>query len=62
MKKNYRLACVGAGAKKIYYGKECREGLLKGINKLANAVSVTIGPRGVLGVYGPFLSCFLSSS
>lgn len=46
MKKNYRLACVRAEVKKIYYGKECRERLLKGINKLADAVSVTIGPRG----------------
>lgn len=46
VKKEYRVVCVRAEVKKIYYGRECREGLLKGINKLADAVSVTIGPRG----------------
>nr|GMD24709.1 chaperonin 60 subunit alpha 2, chloroplastic [Ipomoea batatas] len=37
---------VVAGAKRIVYGKECRQGLLIGINKLADAVSVTLGPKG----------------
>ncbi|VFQ81535.1 unnamed protein product [Cuscuta campestris] len=37
---------VSAGAKRIVYGRECREGLLIGINKLADAVSITLGPKG----------------
>ncbi|XP_030476932.2 chaperonin 60 subunit alpha 2, chloroplastic-like isoform X2 [Syzygium oleosum] len=37
---------VRAGPKKISFGKECREALQSGIDKLADAVSVTIGPRG----------------
>ncbi|XP_030550615.1 chaperonin 60 subunit alpha 2, chloroplastic [Rhodamnia argentea] len=37
---------VKAGPKKISFGKECREALQSGIDKLADAVSVTIGPRG----------------
>tara|TARA_R110001592_G_scaffold87117_2_gene257206 strand:- start:6777 stop:8396 length:1620 start_codon:yes stop_codon:yes gene_type:complete len=32
--------------KEIFHGKESREKLLKGVNELANAVSVTLGPRG----------------
>nr|GMD21756.1 chaperonin 60 subunit alpha 2, chloroplastic [Ipomoea batatas] len=44
-KANRRMQVV-AGAKRIVYGKECRRGLLIGINKLADAVSVTLGPKG----------------
>ncbi|CAH9107669.1 unnamed protein product [Cuscuta epithymum] len=44
-KVNVRLE-VSARAKRIVYGRECREGLLSGINKLADAVSITIGPKG----------------
>ncbi|CAH9108151.1 unnamed protein product [Cuscuta europaea] len=44
-KVNVRLE-VSARAKRIVYGRECREGLLIGINKLADAVSITIGPKG----------------
>lgn len=33
-------------AKVIYEGKEARDRLLKGVNALANAVKVTIGPKG----------------
>ena len=32
--------------REIYHGKESREKLLKGVNELANAVKVTLGPRG----------------
>ena len=32
--------------KLIFHGKESREKLLKGVNALANAVKVTLGPRG----------------
>jgi chaperonin GroEL len=33
-------------AKMICYGSEARERMLKGVNTLANAVKVTLGPRG----------------
>lgn len=37
---------VRAGAKRILYGKDGREALQAGIDKLADAVSGTLGPRG----------------
>ncbi|KAL7210833.1 hypothetical protein ACSBR2_013830 [Camellia fascicularis] len=37
---------VRAGPKRISFDKECRESLLAGIDKLADAVSVTLGPKG----------------
>ncbi|XAR56185.1 hypothetical protein NMG60_11036563 [Bertholletia excelsa] len=43
MKKKF---IVSAGPKRISFGRECRETLLAGIDKLADAVSVTIGPKG----------------
>lgn len=33
-------------AKEILYGKEAKDKLLKGVDKLSNAVKVTIGPKG----------------
>jgi chaperonin GroEL len=33
-------------AKQIVYGDASRQGILRGVNKLANAVKVTLGPRG----------------
>ncbi len=33
-------------AKQIKYGKEAREALIEGVNKLANAVTTTLGPKG----------------
>jgi chaperonin GroEL len=33
-------------AKQIVYGDSSRQGILRGINSLANAVKVTLGPRG----------------
>lgn len=41
-----RSSVIFAGPKNISYGKESREALQAGIDKLADAVSVTIGPRG----------------
>lgn len=35
-----------AGPKRIYFGNDCRRALQAGIDKLADAVSVTIGPKG----------------
>ena len=35
-----------SNGKEIFHGKESREKLLKGVNQLANAVAVTLGPRG----------------
>uniref|UniRef100_A0A803LR98 Uncharacterized protein n=2 Tax=Chenopodium quinoa TaxID=63459 RepID=A0A803LR98_CHEQI len=37
---------VRAGPKRIVFGTKCREALQTGIDKLADAVSVTLGPRG----------------
>ena len=33
-------------AKQILYGKEAKNKLLNGVDKLSNAVKVTIGPKG----------------
>src|SRR6059036_142126 len=33
-------------AKEITYSEECRQTILRGVNKLADAVKVTLGPRG----------------
>ncbi|OMO92345.1 Chaperonin Cpn60 [Corchorus olitorius] len=41
-----RSLMVRAGPKKISFGRDCREALQAGIDKLADAVSVTLGPRG----------------
>jgi len=37
---------VRASPKRISFGKECRETLQSGIDKLADAVSLTVGPKG----------------
>nr|XP_043632853.1 chaperonin 60 subunit alpha 2, chloroplastic-like [Erigeron canadensis] len=41
-----RVLVVKAGAKRVCFDKECRQGLVAGIDKLADAVSVTLGPKG----------------
>ena len=33
-------------AKEITYSEECRQTILRGVNKLADAVKVTLGPKG----------------
>ena len=33
-------------AKQIVFGDASRQGILRGVNSLANAVKVTLGPRG----------------
>ena len=33
-------------AKKISYAEDCRTAILRGVNKLADAVKVTLGPKG----------------
>ncbi|KAK9989309.1 hypothetical protein SO802_029548 [Lithocarpus litseifolius] len=42
------VACTSYahGPKRVSFGKECREALQDGIDKLADAVSLTLGPRG----------------
>ncbi|KAG8385111.1 hypothetical protein BUALT_Bualt03G0007400 [Buddleja alternifolia] len=40
------LLLVKAGPKRIEFDRKCRDALLSGINKLADAVSVTLGPKG----------------
>eukprot|EP00172_Hildenbrandia_rubra_P000265 Plantae.Rhodophyta-Hildenbrandia_rubra.ctg1117.p1 GENE.Plantae.Rhodophyta-Hildenbrandia_rubra.ctg1117~~Plantae.Rhodophyta-Hildenbrandia_rubra.ctg1117.p1 ORF type:complete len:627 (-),score=154.92 Plantae.Rhodophyta-Hildenbrandia_rubra.ctg1117:1393-3180(-) len=37
---------ITMGAKKLAFGEESRRALVKGINAVANAVRITIGPRG----------------
>lgn len=41
------MVVVKAGAKRVSFDKKCREGLVAGIDKLADAVSVTLGPKGI---------------
>ncbi|XP_072995202.1 ruBisCO large subunit-binding protein subunit alpha [Typha latifolia] len=41
-----RSFTVRAGPKRIAFGDDCRRGLLAGMDKLADAVSVTLGPKG----------------
>ncbi|KAK9071595.1 hypothetical protein SSX86_008023 [Deinandra increscens subsp. villosa] len=41
-----KLMVVKAGAKRVSFDKDCRESLVAGIDKLADAVSVTLGPKG----------------
>lgn len=41
-----KMVVVKAGTKRVCFDKECREGLVTGIDKLADAVSVTLGPKG----------------
>ncbi|XP_041026255.1 chaperonin 60 subunit alpha 2, chloroplastic isoform X1 [Juglans microcarpa x Juglans regia] len=41
-----RNSVVRAGPKRVSFGRECREALQAGIDKLADAVSLTLGPRG----------------
>src|SRR3989304_4586947 len=33
-------------AKEITYSEDCRQAILRGVNKLADAVKVTLGPKG----------------
>ena len=40
-------------AKQIYFGSEARKALWQGVNALANAVKVTLGPQGRNVVIGP---------
>lgn len=59
-----RNLTVRAGPKRISFGGDCREALQAGIDKLADAVSVTLGPRGItclpLFLFPfPFLSNFV---
>src|ERR1700741_2977545 len=35
-----------ANAKQIIHGEDSRQAILRGVNKLANAVKVTLGPKG----------------
>jgi hypothetical protein len=49
---------VRAEAKEILFDKDCRSALQAGIDKLADAVGVTLGPRGVRSIIS-ILSRFL---
>lgn len=46
-------AVRGYAAKDVRFGIECREAVLAGVNKLADAVQVTLGPKvGAVAVTG----------
>lgn len=51
-----RSLVLRAGPKRISFGTECREALQAGIDKLADAVSLTLGPKGLLLLLVHFLS------
>ena len=50
---------VKANAKEIAFDQSSRAALQAGIDKLADAVGLTLGPRGKLNtlLFLPFLSC-----
>ncbi|KAL5715684.1 hypothetical protein ACHQM5_017471 [Ranunculus cassubicifolius] len=41
-----RFSIIRAGSKRISFDNDCRNSMQSGINKLADAVSVTLGPKG----------------
>ena len=49
---------VKAGPKRVSFGRECRQSLQAGIDKLADAVSLTLGPRGVWNFHGFLLALY----
>lgn len=50
--RNPHKLAVRAGPRKISFGRECRGALQAGIDKLADVVSLTLGPKGnLLGHY-----------
>lgn len=51
---------VRASPKKISFGKECRETLQSGIDKLADAVSLTLGPKGICCIFNFVAFCFIT--
>ena len=53
-----RRLVVRADVKVISTGEACRRGLAAGIDKLADAVAVTLGPKGG----GLSFACFCSAS
>lgn len=53
--KSHRRFSVRATAKEIAFGQSSRTSLQAGVEKLADAVGVTLGPRGIPL---PFVDCF----
>ena len=49
-------------AKTIKYGKDARETMVSGVDKLANAVKVTLGPKGRNVVLVSFLALSILST
>ena len=54
-------------AKDLKFGREAREGILRGVDILANAVKVTLGPKGRNVVIdksfgAPRITCLLYTS
>lgn len=44
--KAWRALTVRAGPKRVSFGNDCRRALQAGVDKLADAVAVTLGPKG----------------
>src|SRR5207247_3180449 len=44
--KNHGGKVKMANAKQIVHGEESRQAILRGVNKLADAVKITLGPKG----------------
>lgn len=42
------------GSKDVVFGNEARQGMLKGVDTLAKAVSATLGPKGRTVIIGEF--------
>lgn len=51
-------ATRGYAAKEVRFGVDCRSGVLAGVDRLADAVQVTLGPKvGIHSVQRPNLAC-----
>ena len=48
-----RVGCIACDAKRVEFGDTARQSLIRGVDKVANAVKVTIGPRGRNVVLSP---------
>jgi chaperonin GroEL len=48
------LARRGFASKEVVFGNDARQGMLKGVDILAKAVSATLGPKGRTVIIGAF--------
>lgn len=50
------VARRGYASKDVIFGNDARQGMLKGVDILAKAVSATLGPKGRTVIIGTFAS------